>query len=131
MDVEWVLLCDSALPHPDGTVSMLGAGKVKLVVPALPAPVMFSVVTRLKLEPTDLPMDVNQKIEFLGAEGDAGGVIEGTISLPPAPDPAHPVWFNIVQSMGGVVTVVGGQTIVVTINDQPARVCPLHVYLQQ
>ena len=129
MDVEWVLLASSAMSNPDGTVSLLGAGLVDVVVPSLPHPLGFSVVTRVKLDPSELPMQVRQKVEFLGAEGEPMGVSEGSMTVESPGDPSRPLWINMVQTVVGMVTVAGGQRVAVTVNDLPSKVCPLQVHV--
>ena len=130
MDVEWVLLASSAMNNADGTVSLLGAGLVNAVVPVLPYPLSFSVVTRVKFDPSELPTEVHQRVQFLGAEGNEMGVIDGTLQLGPPPDPSHPVWINLVQTIVGVVTVAGGQSVAVSVNGADAKVCPLQVHVR-
>jgi len=129
MKVEWALLCNSALPHQDGTVSMLGAGLVQLAVWSVPHPIEFAVVTRVQLDPTDLPATVPHRVDFLGAEGEPLGSLVGELNFGPPADSASPVWGNVVQTMIGMIGSAGNQSIVVTVGDLPAVTCPLRVDL--
>ena len=128
MFVEWVLLCSSALPHADGTVSMLGAGLVQVQPGRFPATVEFAVVTRLRVDPHELPATFKHRVQFRGPEGEPIGTLEGVYDLGATENLSSPVWINVVQQMVGVINHAGTTNVAVSIDDGDSSVCSLLVH---
>jgi hypothetical protein len=89
--LTYALICDAALAHPDGKVSMLGAGIDRLHGADLPIRALLTLVFRIEWDERELdePHIFRATLESVD-NGEVIGRMEGPVDAPRGPEPNIP-----------------------------------------